>query len=653
MRRAPRPFSFAALTALALCVSACDDAGGAAGGQGAGSADTGVQEGVVPLAGRYTTTPPAIAFELNADKTLSAVDLALACTCEGVDETLTGRVEGGGALDEDGASLRPIVNSAASLRVEGRFVTPTRCEGTYDFKCCADVPWVATAAAPAEPLPPGVCAGQPAGAAVPVRTTERGATLHWAEPTRCITLTASPDLDAVRADLEAAAAAWSNIACSTLCFEPLGRSDSAPTRAADRRVHLQRPDPETPVPEGSLAQTRVLLEQDTGTIRGATIALSAALPSERTRAEALRQLGRALGFDQAPDDADSALSAGSARVEPSPLDAESVCALYGEPPYCADPAPSPPAPPAPRVPLDYPVPDVCWDDLAPGEATVFIEDIGAHTEGISFGPDGGLYVSVLDGGPLLRIHADGTTTPFAQVTAPLGLAALTDGRLVVAQIGESYEAGLIDGGVLLVDAAGQVMQLTDQLANPNFALVLPNGDLLLADDFDTRIWRVTPAGEVSEQIVDFPSPNGMRSTRSRPACTSSRPSPPRGRSARIRSARTACPTPRRGARSSRSGPRRRWTAWPSTRTTSSTWRPASRGRSSGSEATARACPLSSRRASRRPRAWPLGARRTSTPVHCTSRRSVTIASGASRSALRARRCPDLERACGPATGRPR
>lgn len=509
MRRAPRPFSFAALTALALCVSACDDAGGAAGGQGAGSADTGVQEGVVPLAGRYTTTPPAIAFELNADKTLSAVDLALACTCEGVDETLTGRVEGGGALDEDGASLRPIVNSAASLRVEGRFVTPTRCEGTYDFKCCADVPWVATAATPAEPLPPGVCAGQPAGAAVPVRTTERGATLHWAEPTRCIALTASPDLDAVRADLEAAAAAWSNIACSTLCFEPLGRSDSAPTRAADRRVHLQRPDPETPVPEGSLAQTRVLLEQDTGTIRGATIALSAALPSERTRAEALRQLGRALGFDQAPDDADSALSAGSARVEPSPLDAESVCALYGEPPYCADPAPSPPAPPAPRVPLDYPVPDVCWDDLAPGEATVFIEDIGARTEGISFGPDGGLYVSVLDGGPLLRIHADGTTTPFAQVTAPLGLAALTDGRLVVAQIGESYEAGLIDGGVLLVDAAGQVMQLTDQLANPNFALVLPNGDLLLADDFDTRIWRVTPAGEVSEQIVDFPSPNGM------------------------------------------------------------------------------------------------------------------------------------------------
>ena len=48
------------------------------------------------------------------------------------------------------------MNSAASLRIEGRFVTPTRCEGTYDFKCCADVPWVATAAAPAEPLPPGV-----------------------------------------------------------------------------------------------------------------------------------------------------------------------------------------------------------------------------------------------------------------------------------------------------------------------------------------------------------------------------------------------------------------------------------------------------------------------------------------------------------------
>ena len=68
MGRSPRLFSSAALTALALCVTACDDAGGAAGGQGAGSADSGVQEGIVPLAGRYTTTPPAIAFELNADR---------------------------------------------------------------------------------------------------------------------------------------------------------------------------------------------------------------------------------------------------------------------------------------------------------------------------------------------------------------------------------------------------------------------------------------------------------------------------------------------------------------------------------------------------------------------------------------------------------
>jgi gluconolactonase len=163
----------------------------------------------------------------------------------------------------------------------------------------------------------------------------------------------------------------------------------------------------------------------------------------------------------------------------------------------------------PTLPLEHPIPDTCWDDLAPGEAVVFAEGFDAFAEGISFGPNGGLYVSVPGENSVVRVMPDGTHVPFAEVPDALGLAPLLDGRLVVAQIGASIVPEDLDGGVWLVDAAGLATNLATGIASPNFVVVLPNGDLLVSDDFDTRIWRVTLEGEVSVAIPDFPSPNGM------------------------------------------------------------------------------------------------------------------------------------------------
>ncbi|MFZ4735965.1 MAG: SMP-30/gluconolactonase/LRE family protein [Bradymonadia bacterium] len=175
----------------------------------------------------------------------------------------------------------------------------------------------------------------------------------------------------------------------------------------------------------------------------------------------------------------------------------------------ADAATPPPDAAAPVFPLEYPVPETCWDDLAPGTAVIFAEGFDAFAEGISFGPNGGLYVSVPGENSVVRVMPDGTHIPFAEVPDALGMAPLLDGRLVVAQIGASIVPEDIDGGVWIVDAAGLTTSIATGIASPNFVVVLPNGDLLVSDDFDTRIWRVTLEGEVSVAIPDFPSPNGM------------------------------------------------------------------------------------------------------------------------------------------------
>jgi hypothetical protein len=317
-----------------LGAAACDGGGGR-GGVVEGGGGEAAGETVLPLPGDFEGE--TVSFRLTAEGRLTDLDLHLACTCDGVPEALDGRVREGGGLLEDGRTFVPIVNSAAALRLEGTFVGPDAAEGRYDFHCCRGVRWqawrrVADAGAAAD----GTCRGSPEGSPVPLGRTETGAALHWRTPSRCIALSVAGAIEANRARIEAAAASWTLVGCSDLCFDPAGVADAGPTAADDRRIHVQGEDAEHVVPAGAAAATRVRVRPLDGEITGATIVLGPGVLAGDDPTEMLRQLGRALGFEQAPEGVDSVLAAGGDADRPTAADEQALCAVYGARPYCPE-----------------------------------------------------------------------------------------------------------------------------------------------------------------------------------------------------------------------------------------------------------------------------------------------------------------------------
>jgi gluconolactonase len=153
-------------------------------------------------------------------------------------------------------------------------------------------------------------------------------------------------------------------------------------------------------------------------------------------------------------------------------------------------------------------PDACWTDLSFGEQQVFYQGFADGSEGITFGADGLLYVTTREPGEgtIWRLDADANLSEFAKVPYALGLAARPEGGFVVASFGINNQP---DGGVYAVTADGVASELTDGIDNANFIALVADGSALVSDASDTRVFRVTPAGELSVVIEQVPSPNGM------------------------------------------------------------------------------------------------------------------------------------------------
>ena len=319
--------------AVAGLVAGGCDAGGTGAGVSSGG-DAGYDgEGDPPHLGYYEG--PSVQFRLMAGGVITDFDFQLACTCDGMPHDLDGRIREGGALADDGVSLVPVVNRAAGLRIDGAFVSSTEVAGTSSNACCTDVPWQARHIEEGE-VPGGLCTGQPQASPVPVGATESGATLHWKDPATCIGLSASPALAGMSDRIIAAARQWDGLSCSALCFDPLTTADAGPVDAADRRLHFAPEDAAHVVPAGSRALTSVRARPLDGEITGATIYVSDAVVAETTLVELLRQIGRALGYDQAPDALDSVLGAAHVGETLTVNDEAALCALYGDPPYCLE-----------------------------------------------------------------------------------------------------------------------------------------------------------------------------------------------------------------------------------------------------------------------------------------------------------------------------
>lgn len=320
------------LLVAGLVTGACADEGD----------DTGVSGGVdagydgesdPPHLGYYAGD--SVQFRLTAGGIITDFDFQLACTCDGMVRDLDGRIREGGGLADDGVSLVPVVNRAAGLRIDGAFVSSTEVAGTSSNACCTDVPWHAHHIEEGE-VPGGLCTGQPEASPIPVGVTDSGATLHWSEPATCIALSAAPALAGMSDRIIAAATQWDGLACSPLCFDPLQTAETGPSDATDRRLHFAAEDAEHMVPAGTRALTSVRVRPLDGEITGATIYLGAAVVAEASIVELLRQIGRALGYDQAPDELDSVLGANHLGESLTVNDEAALCALYGDPPFCLE-----------------------------------------------------------------------------------------------------------------------------------------------------------------------------------------------------------------------------------------------------------------------------------------------------------------------------
>ncbi len=150
----------------------------------------------------------------------------------------------------------------------------------------------------------------------------------------------------------------------------------------------------------------------------------------------------------------------------------------------------------------------CWDDLELGEVEVVYDGFASGSEGIAFSADGNLIVTTNDdgAGTLWSITSNRGADEFASVPYALGLAARSDGRLVVASIGELMAP---DGAVYEVSPSGAASLFIEGIDSPNFVTLTPDGSALISDDFDTRVFLVAVGRPVTTVIEDVASPNGM------------------------------------------------------------------------------------------------------------------------------------------------
>lgn len=150
--------------------------------------------------------------------------------------------------------------------------------------------------------------------------------------------------------------------------------------------------------------------------------------------------------------------------------------------------------------------DACAASLAQGDVRVVATGFVGGTEGVTFSPDGRLFVS--SGDTVEEVFSDGRHEVIADVPATVGLAWWGD-ELIVAS-GDSGE-GLDTGGVYAVDVdSGDVRLLAGGIPGANFPAVTPWETLLVSTPSGPEeIVEVSDDGDVSLWSAEVPSPNGI------------------------------------------------------------------------------------------------------------------------------------------------
>jgi hypothetical protein len=178
------------------------------------------------------------------------------------------------------------------------------------------------------------CKGTPSGQVVPFNTTGGGLVVHWAIKPGCVAVSYSGDLVPQAAFIDQATLAWSDLACSSLCFDPPQHDDNLPEfHRRERRIHILTGKPTDPT---APAQTNLIFEETTGRIMKAEILVDLAKLDQIKEHHWLPLLGLATGLAAAPTSTDSVLAKGWTVTTLSKQDEAALCKLYGTSSYCGD-----------------------------------------------------------------------------------------------------------------------------------------------------------------------------------------------------------------------------------------------------------------------------------------------------------------------------
>jgi sugar lactone lactonase YvrE len=149
------------------------------------------------------------------------------------------------------------------------------------------------------------------------------------------------------------------------------------------------------------------------------------------------------------------------------------------------------------------------DPNFPAKPVVFADGFGG-CEGIAFNGEGGMFVSGANA--LWRIEPDGAKTKLADLYSNLGVTAYGPRDLLVADFGPTNafkQDRNNDGIVWRITPEGQKTALVTGIGDPNFILMLKDGQMLISDDATNEIFVADSAGTVKLFSTAVNHPNGL------------------------------------------------------------------------------------------------------------------------------------------------
>ncbi|MFC1662534.1 SMP-30/gluconolactonase/LRE family protein, partial [Gemmatimonadota bacterium] len=146
----------------------------------------------------------------------------------------------------------------------------------------------------------------------------------------------------------------------------------------------------------------------------------------------------------------------------------------------------------------------------PVTASLMIDGTFNRAEGITFNGEGHLFVAA--NSAVWRVDPDGNATQLTDLYTNLGMAALGERDMLVADFGPTNrfnDGPNNDGIVWRVTPEGERTVVAEGIGDPNAILVREDGSFLVSDDATNEIFLVGPGGEVSLFTDMIDHPNGM------------------------------------------------------------------------------------------------------------------------------------------------